>query len=512
MGVAFDIKHTLKESQGSSLPTLITTVGEKSLTKGLTLWSTDQKILKRRANNILLLRETLLRTPQYDETLAAQFQTIKENESIFTGDTSEWKDKTSEQIFFETGGVGENLNHIPGVVAILVFLKVYLAPILAICTPFLIFILPFFMLKFVYNIELPWNQYQEMALNMFIGERKLTVQSITKVLYFVLSMSQSIVQPFFTAIAVKKLDTLVIQRARSIELCYKSLQGVFSVFEAAGIKCPTIPGELSSSPYVNFAQDKDMRWTTAYLGDLIGDAEVIYRLAKDARFNRPVFIEGLNTNNTNNNNNNNNNQTPFLEIRGFHDIMIPSTVAKKSNVTFTTTTNHSLLTGPNRGGKSSNLRAILQNVLWAQTYGVTPASSYKGKLFDWIISSLRVEDRPGAASLFEREIEIATSILKRRGGNGLVLIDEIFHSTNPPDGEKSARIFLEQLWKRKNIISCVSTHVYNIVETAPTDVQKLCAYAEEDDDDIWYSYTLQDGICKVSSVNEVLREKGLVCG
>ena len=504
MGIAFDIKHTLKESQGSSLPTLITTVGEKSLTKGLSLWSTDKKILQRRANNILLLRNTLMTTPHFDETLATQFQTIKENESIFNEDKSEWKDKTSEQIFFEKGGIGENLNHIPGIVAILVFLKVYLAPILAICTPFLIFILPFFMLKFVYNIELPWNQYQEMALNMFIGERKLTVQSITKVLYFVLSMSQSIVQPFFTAIAVKKLDTLVIQRARSIELCYKSLQNVFSVFQAAGIKCPTIPGELSSSPYVNFAQDKDMRWTTTYLGDLIGDAEVIYRLAKDTRFNRPTFVQGQGQGQEQ--------ETTFLEIHGFHDIMIPATIAKKSSVTFTTSTNHSLLTGPNRGGKSSNLRAILQNVLWAQTYGVTPASSYKGKLFDWVISSLRVEDRPGASSLFEREIEIATSILKRDTGTGLVLIDEIFHSTNPPDGEKSAKIFLEQLWKRKNIISCVSTHVYNIVETSPTEVQKLCAYAEEDNDDIWYSYILQEGICKVSSVNEVLREKGLVVG
>jgi hypothetical protein len=498
MGLTFDIQHVLKESQGSSIPTIITHVGETALAKGLTLWSTDEKTLKRRADNILLLRRVLADTPHLDETLTSHFQTIKENEYIFNSDTSEWKDKTSEQIFFEKDGFGEHLNHIPGIVAILVFLKVYLAPVLAIATPFLIFILPFFMLKYVYNIKLPWSQYQEMALNMFIGERKLTINSITKVLYFVLSMSQSIVQPFFTAIAVKKLDTLVIQRANSINLCYKSLQGVFSIFQEAGINCPIIPGELSSSGYVNFAQDKDMRWTTVYLGQIIGDAEVLYRLAKDTRFNRPLLTS----------------QTSqiTLEITGFHDIMISPTIAKKSSISFTSTSNHSLLTGPNRGGKSSNLRAILQCVLWAQTYGVTPATSYKGKLFDWIISSLRVEDRPGTSSLFEREIEIATSILKRNRGRGLVLIDEIFHSTNPPDGEKSARIFLEKLWKKKNILSCVSTHVYSIVETSPTEVQKLCAYAEEDGDnsDIWYSYILQTGICKVSSVNEVLREKGLV--
>ena len=117
---------------------------------------------------------------------------------------------------------------------------------------------------------------------------------------------------------------------------------------------------------------------------------------------------------------------------------------------------------------------------------------------------------PRIASLFERAIEIATDIL-RRNQTGLVLIDEIFHSTKPPDGEKSARIFLEQLWSRTNIVSCVSTHVYSIVEDASDKIQRICCFAKENEDKtISYGYTLQKGICKVSSVDDVLREKGLV--
>jgi DNA mismatch repair ATPase MutS len=251
----------------------------------------------------------------------------------------------------------------------------------------------------------------------------------------------------------------------------------------------------TESLYVLFAKDKDERWTTEYLGQILGDAEVLYCLAKDKRFKKPIWVPHT-----------------YLQIHGFHDISILEN-PKLSSVKFTQDNSHSLLTGPNRGGKSSNLRGILQNVLWAQTYGVAPCSLYKGSLFKWILSSLRVEDRPGTSSLFEREIEIATTILKqaRTEGRGLVLIDEIFHSTNPPDGEKSARIFLEQLWEHPNIVSCVSTHVYSIVEDSPEHIQKICSFARKNEDDsITYEYTLRSGICKVSSVDDVLREKELL--
>lgn len=494
----FDIKHTLKESQGAVLAGLQTNLGKAALQKGLTnQFTTSVETLRRRANNALLLRDYLSKNPNDATTIRELYLQISKCESIFENSPNqEWKDKTSEQIFFESGGNGEFLNQIPGLVAVLVFMKLWLAPALALATPLIMFILPFFMLKYVYNMPMPWSVYQKMALNMFIGSDKLNLNSAGRILYFIASLSQTIIQPFMTSIAVRKLDALVHKRAEELAFCRSAAVRIFEIFRAAKLKVPNLPGEASTSPYKIFATDKDQRWTTEYLGSLLGDSEVLFVLSQDLRFKKATLLP--------------NSSSTILEIQGLHDISI-SADPKKSNLQFTTTNHHSLLTGPNRGGKSSNLRAVLQNVLWAQTYGLAP-SSYKGKCFKWIISSLRVEDRPGTSSLFEREIEIATEILRRGDSSvGLVLIDEIFHSTNPPDGEKSARIFLEKLWERQNIVSCVSTHVYKIVEDAPESVQKLCCYAEENDDDtIYYSYTLQEGICKVSSVNEVLHEKGLL--
>jgi hypothetical protein len=493
----FDIGHTLKESQGDNLVGIKTILGKKALQKGLTFWSSDVHTLNRRAKNILLLRKTLIENPQHDKFLQDAFAQIADYQEIFNEQPSEWKDKTSEQIFFEKDGHGGFLNHIPGVVLLIVFMKVWVAPILAIASPFIMFILPYFMLRFVYQINMPWSRYQSLALDMFLGERTLNLNTITKIIYFMVSLSQAIIQPFLTAMAVNKLDILVKKRGIQLKNCKILGEQILDILKAAGINGPSLPGKCmpTESLYVLFAKDKDERWTTEYLGQILGDAEVLYCLAKDKRFKKPIWVPHT-----------------YLQIHGFHDISILEN-PKLSSVKFTQDNSHSLLTGPNRGGKSSNLRGILQNVLWAQTYGVAPCSLYKGSLFKWILSSLRVEDRPGTSSLFEREIEIATTILKqaRTEGRGLVLIDEIFHSTNPPDGEKSARIFLEQLWEHPNIVSCVSTHVYSIVEDSPEHIQKICSFARKNEDDsITYEYTLRSGICKVSSVDDVLREKELL--
>jgi hypothetical protein len=257
------------------------------------------------------------------------------------------------------------------------------------------------MLKFVYGITIPWEEYQKMVFKMFVGSVELNVNSIGKIIYFIISLSQTIVQPFLTSIAVQKLDTLVRERSTQISICYEAIEDIFEIFRAAKIDTPNIPGTAGSS-YATFAKDKDERWTTEYLGQLLGDSEVLCALAINKQFHRPTWLDE--------------NSEINLELEGFHDISIMDG-AQKSSVQFLTTNSHSLLTGPNRGGKSSNLRGIIQNILWAQTYGLAPCDGYKGKLFSWIISSLRVEDRPGTSSLFEREIEIATEILRKASSN-----------------------------------------------------------------------------------------------
>jgi DNA mismatch repair ATPase MutS len=88
-----------------------------------------------------------------------------------------------------------------------------------------------------------------------------------------------------------------------------------------------------------------------------------------------------------------------------------------------------------------------------------------------------------------------------------VLYDEIFHSTNPPDAIRASDIFCNSLWKKKNCLSFVSTHVYSLAESAPLSLVKpLCLAAWNTNGEFNFSYTVQKGICQVSSVDLVLKQ------
>jgi DNA mismatch repair ATPase MutS len=111
--------------------------------------------------------------------------------------------------------------------------------------------------------------------------------------------------------------------------------------------------------------------------------------------------------------------------------------------------------------------------------------------------------------MFEREVAFASSILNTNGGKGIILYDEIFHSTNPPDAIRASEIFCKSLWKKKNCISFVSTHVYSLAEAAPPSLVKPLCLAAWNNGRFDFSYTVQKGICRVSSVDLVLKQYGL---
>jgi len=198
---------------------------------------------------------------------------------------------------------------------------------------------------------------------------------------------------------------------------------------------------------------------------------------------------------------------------------VDSLLEKEKRVPFTLimgpTDHHAICTGPNRGGKSTFLRSTLTNLALAHLWGLAFASKCVLTPVDWLISSLRLEDRPGQASLFEREVSVAGDIIERiRAGKtrGWVIIDELFHTTNPPDAATASQIFLQQLWSSNLTTSIVSTHLFSHAEEAPSNVQRLCvdSVADNDTGKIIYKYHVVPGINTMSSVRELLVESKVI--
>ena len=63
----------------------------------------------------------------------------------------------------------------------------------------------------------------------------------------------------------------------------------------------------------------------------------------------------------------------------------------------------------------------------------------------------------------------------------------------------------------KNAVSVISTHLFELVDNCDKNIQKLCCPAHIDKEgNIHFEYSLKMGICKVSSVDELLKKNGLL--
>jgi hypothetical protein len=184
----------------------------------------------------------------------------------------------------------------------------------------------------------------------------------------------------------------------------------------------------------------------------------------------------------------------------------------------TDTKRHVLLTGPNRGGKSTLLKSLGAAVLMNQTLGVVFARRAEMPVFGDIITALSPSDTLGEMSLFEAEIEFAKVVRGRIADAAapvFLMMDEIFHGTNAHDGVEASQVFLDDLYSRQApVFSVVSTHYMDLPRRyGENQTQNLCMEASVDPADadrLIYTYALKPGVNQFSSVREILRERGLL--
>jgi hypothetical protein len=389
-------------------------------------------------------------------------------------------------------------------ITIFVFLKLYVGPILALLSPLFLFVMPWLILQYTMNIKMPWSVYMAMMKSMVFGIQNSEpwgIRHYTQVLWTCLSIGQSIVQPLITAYHTHKTDVLIVKRGKALihfvsrgKDILERLQEYNSI--PRHLQFPEIPYEVREAAAWIDAEPLGMK----QIWHIWGQIDILCTLAKDTQWKKVQYA----TNSR-------------LTLTHVSDLAISEKDAILSDISLSS---HSLLTGPNRGGKSSSLRAILQQVLLGQTFGVTYKTEGSWSPFRMIFTRLKSKDHAGKESLFEMEVRMASHILhslemlKTKHKHSLILIDELFHSTNPPDAETSARIFLNKLWTYSNAKSIISTHIFALCEEKQIEdgsVKTLCCPAEKrEDGTIDYSYKLTPGICSVSSVNEVLEENGMI--
>ncbi len=513
-------KHVLSDLEVGSLqiPTRLSW-GTETFQTVLQSPTSDVTALKRRQLALFALRHK--DSKEHSNSLREQLATLKPATTVVDELETSLDPRIKEsidQIYWSPTSFGAFLNSYKYVIAFLVFWKTLIIPTIAVLVPLLAIVIPFFLIRFLHGIDLAPGAYLSQLRNIML--KQISIPPILRAKHdgdfvgyllesgFLVLTGATYVSSIWSQVTasmhLRTIATDVKEKGEHIEhllatfqTCLdtlytlpKRLQTAIQPFLLRG---ESIVAAISDIPRGDGYRTYGYLWMhTQALHDLkawIGELDTLLGIVEleeitFPRYEGPLCLEGV--------------YHPALETR------ISNTVAWSSQKA------HAILTGPNRGGKSTLCRAIGLSLLCAQSWGFAFATRMSFRPFEAIETALHPADTLGEMSLFEAEIEFAKDVLAvGTSRRTFVMMDEIFHSTNAVDGLAASRVFLSQLYACPNVTSLISTHYKEL----PAEYSVAFAWAMEAHDRadglLEYTYKKVDGISEKSSVMEILRERGL---
>jgi len=472
----------------------------------------DKNILKRRQMPLLaLVTETTLR-----DDMRKMLKTIRVDHLADLLQNEDVRIKENvEQIIWGSESVGSILNQSPIVLNGLITWKTLVLPFIAVLMPLVALVLPFIILKMT-SIEVSIEEYLERMRAVLM--QQITIPVVLKsrnehdIVGFLLerlfigitlvTFISSIWNQITPAIHLRHIWFTLEDQGQA---CIDSLKGISEI----RTKCMNLSlkkrvalapllkqmddvlehvgyleGYGGVATYAHFYKDK------TYLKKVVefySELDVLVTISSLDHICFPNYVKTL-----------------HYDISGAVHPVVGSCVSNNFKA------KNAVLTGPNRGGKSTYCKALGLAVLTAQTWGFAWAKQFTLSPFKHFRIALTPTPALGETSTFESEIDFAKSVLSVNDGLTFVMMDEIFHSTNAYDGIKASRIFLSQLYEKPDVVSIISTHYHELATEFDKKASQLCMDARVNEDKkLVYTYKVCEGVSAMSSVLEILEERGL---
>lgn len=172
--------------------------------------------------------------------------------------------------------------------------------------------------------------------------------------------------------------------------------------------------------------------------------------------------------------------------------------------------NNIIITGSNMSGKSTFLRTVGINALFAQTIYTCICKEYRGSFFR-VITSISVNDNiTEGKSYYLGEAEALQRIIKYSGFNNypiLTLIDEIFRGTNPVERVNAAAEILDYLAKN-NCLVIVATHDLEITNMVRETYYNYYFTENVTKEGLNFEYKIKEGISPTRNAVKILEYLG----
>jgi DNA mismatch repair ATPase MutS len=212
-----------------------------------------------------------------------------------------------------------------------------------------------------------------------------------------------------------------------------------------------------------------------------------------------------------------NKKIPSIKIEGLWHPCLNQDIVVKNNIIFgcDNIPNNAIITGTNAAGKSLLIKSILVNILISQTCTLSISSKCQLTPLTYINSQISIPDCTGHESLFQAEMHrcknnLITLEKLHSKQLSLIIVDEIFNSTNPIEAIAGGYAICKKLASYDNSIMIFTTH-FNYLTKLGKITNKFKNYKMEtiiDNNEITFTYKLKEGINKQYIALELLKKEG----
>tara|TARA_B100000780_G_scaffold250841_5_gene197200 strand:+ start:15076 stop:16764 length:1689 start_codon:yes stop_codon:yes gene_type:complete len=332
--------------------------------------------------------------------------------------------------------------------------NIYIYPITNILGPIISIIVPYILLR-VYGLQIPFTFFYEM-IKKYITGLKDPKRLFSTILYIGIYL-YSVYKNFRQAYDLKKLINIFQNKIICLDKFTSEVVNIYETFkdfyQIEGIdellnELKNIPKEMKTfmltgnilyfiNKYRNYDKFVEMF-------NIVGEIDLIYNIkkltdkdycfVKFTKKTKPVIIFKKMAH-------------PSLTDPIYNNVKI---VGKNC-----------MITGPNAAGKSTFIKGLVSNIILAQTFGISRCSYAKITPFDYIKTHLNTPDVINEQSLFEAEMykckEIISSI-KNNKNKSLIILDELFSSTNYREGYAASAAIMKKINDYSNTCTIITTH------------------------------------------------------
>jgi DNA mismatch repair protein MutS len=484
------------------------------------------------------------------EGLAPIVEIIKKHESDFLWFFSEREDTVNDLldgVFFNSMIVSQ-LNKSETVLTGYNFYKMIISPILGVLSPLTYIILPFIILKMkIPNMKISFKTYIKLLYQSFktstdvlsildntsggngiMSKIQMATYLLSLLLYF-----QGMVNTYDVSCTTKKLTKFISDKMNGTVTYLKYTSKLIKQYEwiitdhySAFLKSNALVDSLSNPgvlkikefadeyvPYEDFSvfsnfgkllkfykgvNKESVRWVANQFYFIDGIL-CIQRTQQEMKLEFPK-IEAPNPN-----------ENANLKFKQLKHVLLKTCIPNDIDI------RNGIITGPNAGGKSTIIKSIGTNVILAQTLCIVGCSEMSFVPFSFINTQINIPDCKGKESLFEAEMNRCMYNLKtvenmKSDQRSLIIMDEIFNSTNIVEAISGAYSILEKLASYPTVCNIITTHFLYLTKLKKhTSFECFCMNVienEEDETKIHYPYIMKKGVSKQYVALSMLKRRG----